>query len=355
MRRSGGVTAAAIVLFVGSGLLILLMGLTSLTFVLPKPSTGNAVNPLAGIVFGVVFYGMIAAWGIVTAVGILRLGNWARISILVMAGFSIACTLFSVAMMIVVVPMMSQMPGMRSGIGAIVVGLFLVMMAIPFGISIWWLVLFLRKSVRLQFAGGEVGPMAESVAAFGAGQTVGVPASGAVDRNQVQPRAGMSLPATKTIPTSIIVIAVFLLIGAALTGLSVPMAIQGHFPFLLMGVLAPSRAALAIVVIMGAIELFLGIALLRRQSWSLDVTTAFAVFGILNCSLFLVSPSRADYFRIMLANYPSPPGTPPEMFPNLMHSVLQGSMGFSIVVNLVALYFLVTRRKAYREACAGKL
>jgi hypothetical protein len=353
MKRSGGVTAAAIVLILGSALLILFMGFSGLSLLLPQPSRINPSMQFASVAFGIGIYAVFAAWGIVTAAGILRLRNWARISILVMAGFSIACILFSAVMIMVVAPMMPQMPEMRSGIGAIVVAMFLVM-AIPLGISIWWLVLFLRKSVRLQFAGGEVGPIAESVATFGASTTDGVPASGATDINQVQPRAGMSLPATKTIPTSIIVIAVFLLIGAGFTGLTVPMAIQWHIPFLLMGVLVSGGGVLVMVATMGALELILGIGLLRRRSWSLDGTVAFGVFGILNCLLFLVSPARAEYFRIALASYPSPPGAPPDMFLNLMHFVVLGSMGLGVVFNLVGLYFLVTRRKAFREACCAK-
>lgn len=349
MKRSGGVTAAAIVLFLGSGLLILIMGLSVLPLELPPLGQSNPAAQLSTVVFGIGLYGLFAAWGIVTAVGILRLRNWARISILVMAGFSASCILFAAAALMVVIPMMPQTPEMRGGVGAVVVSIFAMMLAIPLGISIWWLVFFLRKKVKLQFETAAEGRIPADLAAAD-----GVWASGVSGANPSLPQSEVSFWQRNKIPTSIIVIAVFLLIGPIFIALTVPLAIQSRAPFLLMGALISGKSAVTTIAVMGAIELILGLALLLRQSWSLDATVAFAVLSVVNFILFFVSPSREAYFRILLASYPTPPGAPPDMFPNLMHTILTWSMGLGLGTEFIALYFLWTRRGAYRAACARK-
>ena len=339
MKRSGGVTAAAIVLFIGSGLLVLMAAL--LVFSSFVVQSVKEPNPLGPAIFYVEagFLLALAGWGIATAVGILRLRSWARISILVMSGLAAAMMLLSSLGMLLVVPMMKQDPNMPSGAIVFVMVFELILLALPLAICIWWLILFSLKSVRMQFSTGTQGAVFQPAAAGG------MPV--------VAMREAPARSARK-IPVSIIVIAVFLLVGALFAGFSVPLTVRLHVPILLLGVLITGAKGLAAAIVIAALLLFLGIALLRRKPWSLDVTIAYAIFATLNALLFLVSSSRDAYFKIVISYYQVPPGLQPDFFPHTMRTIVMGSMALGILANLVALYFLWTRRGAYRAACGAR-
>src|SRR5579864_8548940 len=150
MKRSGGVTAAAIVLFFGSGLCILFLAVACLAFVLPREPGDIMTEQLPSLAFGLFFYALFAGCGIATGVAILRLRPWSRISILVMSGFAVLGILFASLAMFLIVPMM-QTPEMQPGEKKMTLFVLVPMFAIPLAISIWWFVLFMLKSVRLQF------------------------------------------------------------------------------------------------------------------------------------------------------------------------------------------------------------
>ena len=339
MKRSGGVTAAAIVLFIGSGLLVLMAALMVVgSFVV---QSAKEPNPFGPAIFYVEagFLLALAGWGIATAVGILRLRSWARISILVMSGLAAGMMLLSSLGMLLVVPMMKQDPNMPSGAIVFVMVFELILLAIPLAICIWWLILFSLKSVRMQFATGTQSALLQPAAAGGM-PVVAMPEAPA--------------SSARKIPVSIIVIAVFLLVGALFAGFSVPLTVRMHVPILLLGVLITGAKGLAAAIVIAALLLFLGIALLRRKPWSLDVTIAYAIFATLNALLFLVSSSRDAYFKIVISYYQVPPGLQPDFFPDTMRTIVTGSMALGILANLVALYFLWTRRGAYRAACGAR-
>ena len=339
MKRSGGVTAAAVVLIVGSSLLVLMAGMVGLLPLLPQPA--NEQNPfgVGFFYFEAVFILAVAGWGIATAVGILRLRNWARISILVISGIAVAMLLFSGLSMLLIVPMLRREPGMPAGAIAVFAAIELIFLCVPLGIAIWWLVLFCRRSVRAQFGKGVQSAVLHPIDA------------------KAVPIVAMAEPPrsfARKIPVSTVVIAVFLLVGVAFAGLTVPLVIRMSSPSLLFGVLIRGRGGLVAIIVIAAIQLVLGIALLRRKTWSLDATVAYVVVVTLNGVLFLVSNSREAYFKVILSNYEAPPGLPPDFFPHLMRTIVSSSMAFGILLNFVALYFLWTRREAYRLACEAK-
>lgn len=91
MKRPAGLVIAAVLLILGSllalcaGVLMILAGL----FAPHAPATPSQPLPpswISGVIFVVAgFAGLIAAWGIVTAVGVLRVRAWARYSMMVIA------------------------------------------------------------------------------------------------------------------------------------------------------------------------------------------------------------------------------------------------------------------------------
>src|SRR6266849_3476531 len=83
MKRAVGITISAIVVFLGSRL-CLLIGLLCLTLLLYIRHFGLESRVGRGIfIFEAVSFRGLAAWGITTAIALLRLKRWARISMYV--------------------------------------------------------------------------------------------------------------------------------------------------------------------------------------------------------------------------------------------------------------------------------
>ena len=154
VKRSGDVTAAAVVMFCGCGLLLLLGAFAIFGAIASSAGHSGPQRQveLAGAVMVVVIYGALAAWGIATGIGIMKLQAWARISAIVMSVLAISgCVMAaaSVFMMESVFKGDNQLPPNFARIMLVIVS---VIFAIPAGIAIWWVVLFTRKPVALEFA-----------------------------------------------------------------------------------------------------------------------------------------------------------------------------------------------------------
>ena len=59
-------------------------------------------------------------------------------------------------------------------------------------------------------------------------------------------------------------------------------------------------------------------------------------------------------FARTLANQNLPPGVATETISRFTHMIMAVSLIFGAIVALVLLYLVVTRRKAFREACAAE-
>ncbi|HEX9085558.1 MAG TPA: hypothetical protein VF836_12540, partial [Gemmatimonadaceae bacterium] len=93
MSRPVGLTASAIVAILGSILALLLAGILVATpFIAtaqPQPPNGAQFA-----IAGAAIFAALAGFGIWTSVGLFRLRSWARASILVIAGFVAAFSIF---------------------------------------------------------------------------------------------------------------------------------------------------------------------------------------------------------------------------------------------------------------------
>ena len=83
-NRSAGITVIAVLQLIGSALLLALAALMAFAMIMATPPPNDPrLPPLFFTMMRVVlpfFYAIPAVWGIVTAVGLLQLKNWARIS-----------------------------------------------------------------------------------------------------------------------------------------------------------------------------------------------------------------------------------------------------------------------------------
>ena len=336
MKRSGDVTAAAIVLFFGSALMILMAVVMIVgAAVTPLPPEQRVVQFVLPI-----FYALLAAWGIATGVGVLQLRPWARISIIVMSGVAV---LFAVcgALGIMMVPLLLQQePGVPVAATKVVVLVGLIMMVVPLAIAIWWLILFTRKRVRLEFA------------TRGAAAVLSATPSTAIAMGFAPPFA--AAPSATDIPISIRVIAILFLVFGGFALLSTPLAIRLRIPTLMLGILIQGRSAWVSGAVFVLVQIGLCIAVLKRRAWGLDGLIAFTLIGVVNSVLFVISPSRRLLFDTIMQKEKLLPDVDANAISSFMNSVLPISMGFGVLLSAVVLYFLFTRRKAYRLACEAR-
>jgi hypothetical protein len=300
--RFAGVTLAAVAAILGSGLFIL-MGLAMLftAFVpIPRP----AAPPLLKIVTIVMGFVMlaVAAWGITTAVGLFRLRTWSRWSILIFSAL-LAFMGGSSALMMTVIQMPAAAdvsPQIMTGI-KVGVALFYGILAL---IGAFWLFYFNTARVRNQFGTG--------VAADGPGGR----------------------------PLSITVIAWLALLG----GLFCAGAALSRFPGMVFGLIFMGWAARVFYLIFAAIEIWIGLGLLRLNPLSRRVAIGMFGYTILNSALFVLLPGYADRVHMMLDLFPSSIPATPGYDP-------ASSMGASIilgtVVSVVPILFLIARRQAF--------
>jgi len=336
MKRSGDVTASAIILFCGSGLMVLMaVGMIVGAAVTPLPPEQRAVQYVVPI-----FYGLEAAWGIATGVGILQLRPWARISMIVMSAMTIFFTVCGALGMMAVPLLLQQTPGTPPAAIRVVMFVGLIIMAVPLAIAIWWLVLFTRARVRVEFAtrGAAAVPSA---------------APGTAVATNFSP-AFAAAPSAPEIPISVRVIAIMFLVFGGFALLSVPFAIRTRIPNVMMGILIQGRTAWVYGVVFALVQIGLCVAVLKRRAWALDGLIVVALLGVVNSVLFAISPSRKVLFDTIMQREKLPAGVDANIMSSFMNSMLPISVGIGVLLWAVVLYFFFTRRRAFRAACEAR-
>jgi len=326
MQRSGAVSTIAIVVLIGSililGIGLLTAGLSLVMPQLPARVGRPAPPPAAFMLAASLVYIVPGVWGVVSGIGLWRLKNWARISTIVfavVAALAGAVVLLITLMFLAVPPPTSDRldPEAAARMLAIARGLMLVMSAALLGIAIWWGVLLTRPAVVLQFTGGDGTTTTESRR-----------------------------------PLSISIVAVLMLIGA---------------PFMLFSLLMRAPVPLFIVILTGAASVayalavagtltYCGLGLLRLKPIARRVAIGYFAFGILSSGVFFLAPGRdarmADLMARQHALFPSlrtsDPAAPLPSQMLMVFGVIGGVFGAA-----VPLYFLVTRGAAFEPAGEG--
>jgi hypothetical protein len=323
MQRSAGVTVIAILSLLGC---VLLLGLAILMMLVPffmelAQRTANPPPPQpplfrAMMMLAAFVYVLPAIWGVITAVGLFRLRNWARISTIAfsillmgMSGFSALATAF------VPLPEDPAAPGLATAIrlGMGTYSIFLL------AIGVWWLIFFTRPGVKAQF-----------VPSF--------PAQGVASA----PRPGER-------PASITVIAILFLAGC----LGLPFALLMHTPAALFVWVLTGWAATGFYLAAVALYVAIGVGLLRLKPAARLAAIGYLVFWTLNSLVFYLAPGGRERFQALLmsAQYAFIPGMveyqrqigPPMDFAPF--GILCSLLG--LVMLGVMLYFLITRKQAF--------
>jgi hypothetical protein len=315
MKRSGDVTAAAVILFCGSGLCLLLAFPVTLASLAAAQSGGSPASAYAvlAVLFGA------AIWGISTGVGLLKLQRWAWISTIVMSGTAIFVSFFG-TLVLAYLPSLNEDPGLNAAAVRLVLFGGMAMFVAAMAISGWWLVLFTRERVRLQFAIGGL-----------AGQD-GAPAP--------------------QIPVSIRVIAILSLAEEAFLLFSLQSIVRRHLPLVVFGVFTSGRPLFAYGAALVAAQIVFPIFVLRKHAWALEGMVWYAIANLLNASLFLASHARNRYFQAVSQHDAISFGTSAQAQYHRVRAVSYGGQLFAICIGVFCLYFLLTRRKAFRAACS---
>jgi hypothetical protein len=331
MKRSVGVTAAAVVLLLGSALLALVFIVSLATAILPSRispqiSQPGPVSATASTAVGTVFSLLLAGWGIVTAVGILRLRPWARISLMVVSIMAIFVNSMGIVTMFTLLPAMAGPLDPRTLLisRVMMLGIF----GIPGTIAAWWLVLFTRPRVKQQFA-AEASDVEQAVA----------------------PIELLPARSRQTRPVSITVISVVLMAAAGGLGLMIPiyrLVWPIGFPALILGIRVTGYEAVLFYVAFGLLEVALGLGLWWMKPWAWAGTIAFCVFSLVNGAAMALRPATLVQ---MIAEINAANGVPPSFA--LPPAFFQAMFVLAVAPVLVALCFLLRNKPAFRPSPAA--
>jgi hypothetical protein len=350
------VTVIAILALIGSALLLLMAVLMAFAmFVAPTPDTNDVpLPPMFFKVFKVVlplFYALPAVWGIVTAVGLLGLRNWARISTIV---FSVLLIVFGAFGMLTSMVFFLKPP---SGNGldpkaAFFIGVAMSVFAlVQIGIGIWWMVFFNRAEVKAQFlpqplpfqhSGQGANPYAIDPRYSTLVPPPGLPAA---------PDVPSAAPTPSGRPLSVSIIAWYLLAGC----LFIPFSLFLHSPTALFVTILTGWRATVFFLALAAVHIYAGIALLRMKPAGRLVGMGYFIFTLLNIAVFYLAPGgHARFIRFVNLQQ--------SMFPWMRsaqaNSLLYGDMTPFLIIGVIAgfavslapLYFLAAAKPAFDKA-----
>jgi hypothetical protein len=318
MNRSPGVTIAAVFSLLGS-LLFLLLGFLLVVFAIfsrsilssPAPPGGPAIMFLSAS-----FMTLPGIWGLATSVGLFRLKRWARISILIFAAlltfFGLVTPLGLLAVRFPTPP--NQDPAILNSVRWGMSAFYLCLA----GVGVWWLIFFTRRSIKEQF--------------LAKGQIAGEVASSSAR------------------PLSILVIASLFLLGSIGTLISALL----RLPAVFFNQILTGWAATFIFLAYTAICIYLGIGLLRLDPRARLVAIAYSVFAMVSSILTYALPGAQQRLAFVMSALP-------RMFhgENSQHAPVISpwfTVGFSVLLMVVQIYFLVTRKQAfYRDVTADRV
>src|SRR6266852_1720053 len=273
---------------------------------LPRFASAMAQGTLA------FFFGL-AIIGLFTGVGVLRLRNWARICALVWSGITAAicgCALAFVAFMPFPTPANAPTPANTMTVVRIMIALFY---GVPVGIAIWWLILFNRKAIAVQFvAPGISSPL---------------DASGFPGELTSSSRPPLPLPIT--------VLAVFLLISS----LSLFLLLLGHLPMVLFPHAFRGPAGKTVWITACMLSTLAGIGLLRRKRWSYSLALGLQVLGFLSAIVTALSPKYPDLMREVMSSMTFSAAPYPEYSIEQLRRISFATLAFPLLIGILLLYY----------------
>jgi hypothetical protein len=330
VTRPRGVTAAAIVALIGSvgaagsGILILLAGVVT-----NRPAVAEAMarqpappfSPLLMMIVMGVSALAFAGWGCASAIAVLRLKQWGRLSFIVfgalLAAFG-AMEVFGGAVMMALFSSASfPDPNVPRGFLIAVMGGMVVYSVILVAIGVWWLMMFNRAAVKTLF--------------------LGTTAEASDARRDATP-----------IPIRVLVVA-WMMVATILALPILLFAMSPMLPAFLFGFEIHGWLARVVLLAQFGLLIVAGIGLLRRRFGALALAIGVYVFGLINSAAIALRPGG---FRHVMESYQgaaSPQVLPPQFFDSIASFAMIAGLAF----NLVLIALLISARGRYLRACTA--
>ncbi len=346
MNRPFGVVFSAIILLLLSLLQLLLAFGTAVSgAVLPMHSAARSLPgapppppmPTWLPIFMYVlcaFFLALAAWGIATAVGLFRLRNWARYSVLVIGGglalIGFVSAITTGLLTLVPLPIASTVDASQAhaiqAMTKVVFGAVAFFYALIFAVGVSWLIYFNRRKVREVFAtaANQVHSLAGDVAS---------------SAGQVLPALDLSSPR----PFLISVLAVLSMIGAGCCLLMALLPIPGA----IFGLILYGWQKTALYLVCALLQAAIGTGLWRLREWGRLLAFGMMAIGVAQSLVYVLRPSLMLRYSAEM-NQKLVPAQPqlPDRFQTMMYST---SFGVSLLICIAMAAILIYYRSAFQR------
>jgi hypothetical protein len=340
MKRSAGITITAVIDFVGCGFTFLSAGFSLLVVALESmavipmragQSAAVAFPPILKYIqiFSCILLLAFVAWGVATAVGLLKLREWARISQLLFAALMTLIALSTVLLFIFIqlpMPPDDRNPELSRTILAFTRIFITIFYGALAALGAWWLYYFSKKSVREEFRSG-------------ASARISAPANG-------EPFRG---PMSNARPVSISIIAALFLISV----LGIPFIPLARVPFMFFGYVFYGWEALAVALPFAALQGAAAYGLLKLKMWGRTLAIIALLVGLANLICMALLPgSQARFDDAMQSIYTQwrLPTTIP--IPHLPVALM---MLPAIPLILAELWYVIKEKPAFLAASRTKI
>jgi len=314
----------------------------------PTYPPGTAL-PGMGFLTGVMvvqalFYILLATWAIVTLVGLVRLRNWARYSVLAIGGCMAALGLMTGTVMAILAVVAPTLPGMPPNASPhLMQGVFVfegIIFGTIAGVGVWWLVYFNLRATRAFFVPAGLGYSLEAGQAY------------AIDPNTFPtlPPPPVSFPPTapgrfSRVPVAVVVIACLFLFSAVCC---LPLTFL-PFPGFFFGFIFTGFPVHLLYFAFAAVGGLIGYGLLRLDNRARLLCYAFMAVGAVNFVLMLTPWGQSQYSlynaQIMgRMGAPTLPGYDPSAF---THVIMLAAIPLCLVFYGAQVWILQHYRRAF--------
>lgn len=322
-RASASVLAAGIVAILcgACGAFLILMSF----FFINTSSVVSArpISPsLRPILYGTwIFFLLCALFVLFTGIQVIRLRNWARVALLIIAGCMLFFGVIGIGIIFFTIFVSPIDPSVSKSVLASVLAFIY---GIPVVIATWWLILFTRPSVAAQFQATAISP--------------------------ASPPRSPSFLNNPQCPLPVRIVAWYL--ASFVLALPFLPFLPFHVPAYYFGHLFRGPSSTLILFLNFAILSVTGIGLLLLKRWSYPLTIATQLLFCANGLLAALSPSFDSMMRSVMAdmNIPDLPYFTESMLRNLRYFNLLG-----LIIPVAIIVTLLLSHRSFYTAATPKL
>jgi len=327
-KASPSVVAAGVVAMIGGALAVVCVVAILLALRFASATGPGAIpaslRPLLYFIW--IFFLACDVFVIVVGIQLIRLRRWARIALLVIAGCMLFFGVIGIGVIFFTIFLAPADPAVPKLVLAAVLAF---VYGIPIGVSLWWLILFTRRSVAVQF---------EAAAA---------PSSGASRASL--PASSPSVFNNPQCPLAVRIVAWYL--ASFVLFLPVVPFLPLHIPAYYFGHFFRGPSATLILFLNFAALSVAGIGLLLLKRWSFPLAIATQALLSANCLVAAFSPSFDSVMREVFSQLNLP--AVPVGVAQLLHSLRYWNL-LGLLLPLAIIITLFLSRHSFYTAILGE-